>query len=565
MASSYPGAFDSFPTITADKLLSDAVGGRAHRAMHNDMGDVIEAMQAELGLNPSGQAATVAARLDNQSVFNVRDYGAVGNGTTDDSAAIRAALAASDSGDVVVFPDGTYKVSQDASNAYCLSIPTGRTLTGSGRIKLAASQASSVRVIHVASDDVTLNGITIDGNGAAQTVDEHRHGLACSGARLTLRDVTIVDCTGDAIMFYNGATGCTVTGLRSTGCDRDGISLYTDTGQTVSDITVSDSHITCAVQPIDSEPEGGTVTGIRIVNNYLAAGDGSGNEIAVAIGGTSPSVPTTGWTVTGNTMVGGIHAISVDGATITGNTIDATGYSTADAAVIIMGYARRMIVADNTIKAGAGKVGVYTYDWAGDAPASVSITGNTVTTSGGGKPVRLLGGVRDVSIRGNILNAGNYNASWEDGAGIEVYATAGDTSVAITDNLMVSCQTGIYVWTYSTNTISILAIVGNVVRNDSPTPNRNYGIRLLGTAGQYGDVTVAGNIIQSSYTTPFAANGLPIRQGGTPETPVFACTGTPEGQITAGVGAMALRRDGGASTTLYIKQSGTGNTGWVAK
>ena len=41
--------------------------------------------------------------------------------------------------------------------------------------------------------------------------------------------------------------------------------------------------------------------------------------------------------------------------------------------------------------------------------------------------------------------------------------------------------------------------------------------------------------------------------------------GTPEGQITAPVGAIATRRDGGASTTFYVKQSGTGNTGWVAK
>lgn len=41
--------------------------------------------------------------------------------------------------------------------------------------------------------------------------------------------------------------------------------------------------------------------------------------------------------------------------------------------------------------------------------------------------------------------------------------------------------------------------------------------------------------------------------------------GTPEGQITAPVGAIATRRDGGASTTFYVKQSGAGNTGWIAK
>lgn len=43
------------------------------------------------------------------------------------------------------------------------------------------------------------------------------------------------------------------------------------------------------------------------------------------------------------------------------------------------------------------------------------------------------------------------------------------------------------------------------------------------------------------------------------------CTGTPEGAVTAPIGSSMLRTDGGASTTLYIKESGTGNTGWVAK
>lgn len=40
---------------------------------------------------------------------------------------------------------------------------------------------------------------------------------------------------------------------------------------------------------------------------------------------------------------------------------------------------------------------------------------------------------------------------------------------------------------------------------------------------------------------------------------------TPEGAITAPVGAIFLRTDGGAATTLYVKESGTGNTGWVGK
>lgn len=55
--------------------------------------------------------------------------------------------------------------------------------------------------------------------------------------------------------------------------------------------------------------------------------------------------------------------------------------------------------------------------------------------------------------------------------------------------------------------------------------------------------------------------------GGVEPTPsqVRSGTGTPEAAITATVGSLFLRTDGGASTTLYVKESGTGNTGWVAK
>lgn len=42
-------------------------------------------------------------------------------------------------------------------------------------------------------------------------------------------------------------------------------------------------------------------------------------------------------------------------------------------------------------------------------------------------------------------------------------------------------------------------------------------------------------------------------------------SGTPEASITAPVGSLFSRTDGGAGTSLYVKESGTGNTGWVAK
>lgn len=45
---------------------------------------------------------------------------------------------------------------------------------------------------------------------------------------------------------------------------------------------------------------------------------------------------------------------------------------------------------------------------------------------------------------------------------------------------------------------------------------------------------------------------------------VLTGTGSPEASVTAPVGSLYLRSDGGASTALYIKETGTGNTGWTA-
>lgn len=43
-----------------------------------------------------------------------------------------------------------------------------------------------------------------------------------------------------------------------------------------------------------------------------------------------------------------------------------------------------------------------------------------------------------------------------------------------------------------------------------------------------------------------------------------AGAGSPEGVVTAPIGSLYSRTNGGAGTCLYVKESGTGNTGWVA-
>lgn len=58
-----------------------------------------------------------------------------------------------------------------------------------------------------------------------------------------------------------------------------------------------------------------------------------------------------------------------------------------------------------------------------------------------------------------------------------------------------------------------------------------------------------------SSTGVTLANGVRVLSG----------AGSPEGVVSAPVGSTFHRTNGGAGTCLYVKESGTGNTGWIAK
>ena len=61
MASAYPGGLDSFTNPVSTDLTNSVTV--PHATQHADLNDAVEAIQAELGLNPSGASATVVARL----------------------------------------------------------------------------------------------------------------------------------------------------------------------------------------------------------------------------------------------------------------------------------------------------------------------------------------------------------------------------------------------------------------------------------------------------------------------------------------------------------------------
>ena len=92
-------------------------------------------------------SATTSTGLD---WLNVMDYGATGNGTTDDTGAISSALtAASKAGGVVYFPAGTYLISS--------------ALVGATGVRLTGDHRSVSQIVSTSSSVLTLDGSFISG------------------------------------------------------------------------------------------------------------------------------------------------------------------------------------------------------------------------------------------------------------------------------------------------------------------------------------------------------------------------------------------------------------------
>ena len=66
------------------------------------------------------------------------------------------------------------------------------------------------------------------------------------------------------------------------------------------------------------------------------------------------------------------------------------------------------------------------------------------------------------------------------------------------------------------------------------------------------------------FLKEFFTSGVGFRLGSETGPRILSGTGTPEGVVTAPVGSMYSRVDGGTDTAIYRKETGGGNTGWVA-
>lgn len=463
----------------------------------------------------TGAADTDWESLSNDSFYNVRDFGAVGDGVTDDRPAIQAAIDAANAagGGTVFVPNSAnpYICTRASVGVfYTLLLKSNVRLLGESIngaiIQMEPGVAASVRLIYTEASATRwgLDTLTLDGDKANQSVNEQRHGIFINTSST---DGYIVNCrwqnhTGDGIYHYQNVARVITQRCYFTSNDRNSLTF----GDNNSDCSVLDCTFNdVAVQHIDSEPKtevnaatgtpGDRASGILIQGNTFYT---PGSSYAITTAGPSIRFRNERWKIIGNNFYdASLEVIWIDDVTIQGNNWFLTpAYTTPG--LEMFRYSDRVTVQGNTFtteQSGSGAamsiVGANDLDQA----QRTTIQGNTFNGNNVGSLLNIQG-ARDVIVDGNQFNFVGDDAN--SGNGVNVRATLNVGSVHVSNNIFRRCAQAIRMDSTSQDFFQRISIDGNAIFADGVQGAR--GIELDQFAAVADDVHIGTNYFAPDFS-----------------------------------------------------------------
>lgn len=251
---------------------------------------------AQVSYTPAGAGAVatnVQAKL--RETISVKDFGAVGDGVADDTAAINLAIVAvgSAGGGTVYFPAGTYIVDRVGSAAanfdldVCIDVQYSNVhLVGAGRgatIIRKAQNTTSAHVIKIGRrvgtpiivNDCSVSNLTIYGNRLTVGTPANSNLDVSSGAsRIVIEQIESLQSCGYGIGMQRDAFKfCRISDVYIADCNKDGIDWKMDVnnsgyGNIVENVTV----LRFGILTTPSVPQAGVNvrTGVSARDIYVA-------------------------------------------------------------------------------------------------------------------------------------------------------------------------------------------------------------------------------------------------------------------------------------------------------
>jgi len=403
-------------TLTYKFLVKNSVGTEI--ASYDNIGGSFDSASLSsssgsslIGFIQSGSGAvakTVQTKL-RQNV-SVLDFGAVGDGVTDDTAAIQAAL--NSSSNVNLVEGYTYLITQ-------LSMPSNTRLWGRGALKVKNSTNNNA-IINGGSTNIVLEGFSLDGNYANQTSGS---GIVLSTVtNSAIKNVTVTNVYGTGILISagskNSVTGCVVSGCGQNAAGY-GIYLFASSYNLVCNNTVSNNCIGIVI-----ETSGvltalyNTITGnVSTANRAAFTQSGAGIHIECSAGNSVNYTEVSGNTSSLNAGPGVSQTNGV-GNNFTGNQLSNNSLAGISTAV-----ATNTLISGNTcIANGAGAAAGYQCGFLFDSAGSGStglVIGNEI--SGSVEGVKTFGTSALVFV-GNDVRNNSSSAMNLSGTGTDVTA-----------------------------------------------------------------------------------------------------------------------------------------------
>ncbi len=156
-----------------------------------------------------GPLRTILQAAFNERGLLVTDYGALGNGAADDTAAIQAAINAANGRVPVLFPPGTYMVS--AATGILLNVAgTHLVLSAGATLKAITNSLTNYSVVTISAADCAITGGgTVQGDVQTHTgsTGEWGHCITVGAAahRTRLQGITVKHGWGDGVYVGGGA------------------------------------------------------------------------------------------------------------------------------------------------------------------------------------------------------------------------------------------------------------------------------------------------------------------------------------------------------------------------
>lgn len=220
--------------------------------------------------------------------INVKWFGAVGDGTTDDTAAIQSAIDAMPTGATLLFEGGTYLVQAEEDVRLKLKSEINIKVAESAIIKVKPNANT-----HYYLFDLTgISNVNFSGNGLllgdnadhTGTTGEWGHAFEIADSKnIKISDLTITEFWGDGIElagwdFATRPQNIELNNLTIKNCRRQGISFCNADGVRVNNVTIDGIKGTAPEAGIDFEPfnKGQTLNDITIngarISNCATAG-----------------------------------------------------------------------------------------------------------------------------------------------------------------------------------------------------------------------------------------------------------------------------------------------------